>query len=145
MPCTVEQIRDIQQELFCDDVEIPFVGGLESMTPWSEAQVREFFERAGNREQAPAAPTQQDFLAMMQGEEELPPPRESYRNRDEDDDCMPLRMPSPPPAQPRAPKPAAPSSTAAAAPPPPPPKPKFMRPSDFTDTAAPTHAERRKG
>ena len=141
---TVEAIRAIQQELFAEDVDIPYVGGVESMTPWTEQQVRTFFETAGHT-QKPALPSAQDWMAALGDDEGQPSGAANHAPVDihDDDDCEPLGGRRPPPAAaappPRA-KPAAPP-----APPPPPPRPKFMRPADFEDSAAPTSAESRKG
>ena len=117
---TVERIKSIQASLHAEDVEVDWV----VMLSWSEADVRAYFERGGQAA-APALPSRQEWRKALDG--------------DGDDCAAPSDISD---------AHAAASSTTAApsSEPPAPPQPKrFMRPSDFTNSPAPTQAERREG
>ena len=65
---TVELIKSIQRELFCEDVEVDWV----TMLSWSEEEVREYFTRGGLKE-APTLPSKKDFLDALNDEKPAPP------------------------------------------------------------------------
>ena len=82
---TVELIKSIQRELFCEDVEVDWV----TMLSWSEEEVREYFTRGGLKE-APTLPSKKDFLDALNDEKPAPP-------ADISDLCPPPAAEEPPP------------------------------------------------